>query len=124
MSCAHPQTCPVHTTLRVIGGKWKLPLLWYLRDGEKRYSELQRLIPGITPKMLAQQLRELEFDGIVQRTVFPVVPPKVEYSLTAYGKTLEPIMEVMGEWGETHIRRNMQKEETPAVVVAQQLVAA
>src|SRR6185436_12722305 len=89
--------CPVNVTLKVIGGKWKLPLLWYLRDGKHRYSELQRLIGGITPKMLAQQLRELEHDGIIARVVFPVVPPKVEYSMTAYGKTLLPTIEKMGQ---------------------------
>jgi DNA-binding HxlR family transcriptional regulator len=97
--------CPVSVTLKVIGGKWKLPLLWYLREGKKRYSELQRMIGGITPKMLAQQLRELEHDGIVLRTVFPVVPPRVEYSLTPYGKTLHPILAQLGEWGEKHLKR-------------------
>lgn len=97
--------CPVQTTVKVIGGKWKLPLLWYLRDGEMRYSELQRAIPGITPKMLAEQLRELEHDGIVLRKVHPVVPPKVEYSLTAYGRTLDPILKAMGEWGDRHLKR-------------------
>ncbi len=97
--------CPVTVTLKVIGGKWKLPLLWYLRDGTHRYSALQRSIGGITPKMLSQQLRELEADGIVHRTVFPVVPPKVEYSLTPYGRTLQPIIEAMGTWGEKHLKR-------------------
>lgn len=97
--------CPVRTTLKVIGGKWKLPILWYLRDGELRYSELQKIIEGITPKMLAEQLRELEKDGIVARKVYPVVPPKVEYSLTEYGRTLDPILKTMGTWGEGHMRR-------------------
>lgn len=97
--------CAVQTTLRVIGGKWKLPLLWYLREETMRYSELQRTIPGITPKMLAEQLRELERDGIVLRTVHPVVPPKVEYSLTAYGRTLDPILATMDAWGSRHHNR-------------------
>ena len=100
------EDCPVHVTLKVIGGKWKLPLLWYLRDGSMRYSELQRAIAGITPKMLAEQLRELEKDGLVSRKVHPVVPPKVEYSLTAYGRSLDPILEAMGAWGEKHEKRN------------------
>jgi DNA-binding HxlR family transcriptional regulator len=100
-----PKDCPVSATLKVIGGKWKLPLLWYLREGKKRYSELQRIIGGITPKMLAQQLRELEHDGIVLRTVFPVVPPRVEYSLTPYGRTLQPILAQMGDWGDKHLKR-------------------
>ena len=97
--------CPVTATLKVIGGKWKLTLLWYLQEGKLRYSELQRMIGGITPKMLAQQLRELEHDGIILRTVHPVVPPKVEYSLTPYGKTLQPIIESLDEWGEKHLKR-------------------
>jgi DNA-binding HxlR family transcriptional regulator len=99
------QDCPVQTTLKVIGGKWKLPLLWYLRDGKMRYSELQKAIPGITPKMLAEQLRELERDGLVDRKVHPVVPPKVEYSLTEYGRSLDPILKAMGLWGELHMAR-------------------
>lgn len=100
------EDCPVHVTLKVIGGKWKLPLLWYLRDGSMRYSELQRAIAGITPKMLAEQLRELEKDGLVARKVHPVVPPKVEYSLTTYGRSLDPILDAMGAWGEKHAKRN------------------
>jgi DNA-binding HxlR family transcriptional regulator len=101
--------CPVDTTLKVIGGKWKLPLLWFLRDGKKRYSELQKLLGKITPKMLAQQLRELERDGIVERKVYPVIPPRVEYSLTPYGKTLQPILASMGAWGDKHIKRRGAK---------------
>lgn len=97
--------CPVRATLKVIGGKWKLPILWYLREETLRYGELQKLIEGITPKMLAEQLRELERDGIVDRTVYPVVPPKVEYSLTDYGRTLDPILRTMGEWGDRHLNR-------------------
>ena len=97
--------CPVTTTLKVIGGKWKLPLLWHLQDGKKRYSELQRLLGKITPKMLSQQLRELEKDGILDRKVYPVVPPRVEYMLTPYGKTLQPMLKDMEKWGEKHEKR-------------------
>ncbi|GAB4417175.1 MAG: winged helix-turn-helix transcriptional regulator [Thermodesulfovibrionales bacterium] len=91
--------CPVETTLRIIGGRWKVVIIYYLMDGTKRFSELKRLIPEVTQKMLTQQLRELERDGIVYRKVFPEVPPKVEYSLTALGKSLKPILEAMHQWG-------------------------
>ena len=94
--------CPVTTTMKVIGGKWKPIILWVLYDGTKRFGEIKRLIPKITQKMLTQQLRELERDGIVLRKVYPVVPPKVEYSLTEYGKTLSPILDEMAAWGEKH----------------------
>lgn len=109
MTDCEREGCPVQVTLKVIGGKWKLPLLWYLRDGRMRYSELQKAIPGITPKMLAEQLRELERDGIVLRKVHPVVPPKVEYSLTPYGRTLDPIIAAMGAWGDKHLVRDRAK---------------
>lgn len=109
MTDCEREGCPVQVTLKVIGGKWKLPLLWYLRDGRMRYSELQKAIPGITPKMLAEQLRELERDGIVLRKVHPVVPPKVEYSLTPYGRTLDPIIAAMGSWGDKHLVRDRTK---------------
>ncbi len=99
------EPCPVTATLRVIGGKWKLPILWYLRDGKKRYSELQHLLKTITPKMLAQELRALEHDGIIERKVFRVVPPRVEYSLTPYGRTLHPVLEKLDAWGTQHLRR-------------------
>jgi DNA-binding HxlR family transcriptional regulator len=94
--------CPVTTTLSVIGGKWKPIILWIIRDGRKRFGEIKRLIPAITQKMLTQQLRELEQDGIIHREVHPVVPPKVEYSLTDYGRTLIPVLQAMAEWGEIH----------------------
>ncbi len=108
--------CPVRTTLGVIGGKWKLLILWYLGSGKKRYSELQRLIGSITPKMLAQQLRELERDGVVSRHVYPVVPPKVEYELTSYGKTLEPMIRLLGDWGKRHIEKRGVATERVAVL--------
>ena len=91
--------CPVSATLQVIGGKYKALILWHLVDNTLRFSQLQRLVPGATPKMLTQQLRELEHNGLILRTVYPVVPPKVEYSLTEKGVTLSPILEAMFEWG-------------------------
>ena len=98
--------CPVEATLDVIGGKWKVVILFHLtHEGTLRFAVLRRRIPGVSERMLTQQLRELEEDGIVHREVYPEVPPKVEYSLTEYGKTLRPITEVMCEWGQRHIRR-------------------
>ena len=97
--------CPVHTALGVIGGKWKLVILWNLQSGTKRYSELKRMIGDVTPKMLSQQLKELEKDGIVERKVYPVVPPKVEYRLTAYGKKLEPVIGELAKFGTGHMAR-------------------
>lgn len=96
--------CPIESTLDVIGGKWKVVILYHLMtDGAQRFSELRRQISGISERMLTQQLRELESDGIVHREVYPEVPPKVEYSLTEYGTTLRPITEVMSAWGATHL---------------------
>jgi DNA-binding HxlR family transcriptional regulator len=97
--------CPVEATLDVIGGKWKALILFWLRDRVCRFGELRRHIPDISERMLTQQLRELEGHGIVRRKVYPVVPPKVEYSVTAYGRTLRPITDLMCAWGETHLKR-------------------
>jgi DNA-binding HxlR family transcriptional regulator len=86
-------------------GKWKALILFWLRDEVTRFGELRRKIRDISERMLTQQLRELEEHGIVRRKVYPVVPPKVEYSLTTYGRTLRPITDLMCEWGKTHLRR-------------------
>ena len=94
----------VQTTLKVLGGKWKILILWHLKDQTRRFSELKRLMPEITEKMLIQQLRELEKDGIVNRNVYSDVPPKVEYSFTDYGRSLEPVLQVLCNWGEEHLR--------------------
>ena|SRR5258706_11685640 len=96
---------PVQTTLDVIGGKWKPLILWQLGDQTLRFSELNRKITGITQKMLTQQLRELEHDGLISRKVYPVIPPKVEYTITEYGKTLQPVLISMCDWGEKHEKR-------------------
>lgn len=104
--------CPVEATLDVIGGKWKVVILFHLtHDGTHRFAELRRKIPGVSERMLTQQLRELEEDGIVHREVYAEVPPKVEYSLTEYGKTLRPITEVMCEWGQRHVKRLKAKKK-------------
>jgi DNA-binding HxlR family transcriptional regulator len=99
--------CPVKATVDVLGGKWKPLVLFYLKGGRQRFNELRRQIPGVTQKMLTQQLRELECDGIIQRHVHAQVPPKVEYALTAYGATLKPILESMRDWGTRHKARGL-----------------
>lgn len=96
------EKCPVETAIDALAGKWKILILWYLRSETQRFSDLQRLLPRTTQKMLIQKLRELEVDGIVHREVYAVVPPKVEYSLTEYGKTLKPILKQLYLWGEIH----------------------
>ncbi|GLX67283.1 winged helix-turn-helix transcriptional regulator [Paenibacillus glycanilyticus] len=93
----------VEATLEVIGGKWKCVILCHLTHGKKRTSDFKRLMPSITQKMLTQQLRELEQDGIVNRIVYNQVPPKVEYELTPYGDSLRPILDSLCNWGELHI---------------------
>lgn len=92
-------SCPVEITLSVIGGKWKVLILWHIIKSTLRFGELRKLIPGATQKMLTQQLRELEADGLINRKVYPVVPPKVEYSITQKGKSLKSILKQMCEWG-------------------------
>mgnify|MGYP001596992305 CR=1 FL=1 len=102
--------CPVEITLDRIGGKWKVLILWHLKD-IRRFGELKRLIPGITQKMLTQQLRELEADGLVYRKVYAQVPPKVEYSLTESGQTLSPILDLACQWGIEHGKRIEEQGE-------------
>lgn len=98
--------CAMDLTMSVIGGKWKAVVLWYLKSGKKRFSELRRLIPGISEKMLSLQLREMEKDGLVKRTVFPEVPPRVEYELTSEGKTLGPALDAIAAWGRNKAKRD------------------
>lgn len=95
--------CTIELTLNVIGGKWKPIILFHLgNEGTKRFSELKQKMPNITQKMLTQQLRELEHDGLVHRQVYAEVPPKVEYSLTGFGDTLMPVMEHLCRWGQSY----------------------
>ncbi len=97
--------CSVARTVELVGGKWKGVILYYLLDRTLRFTELRRTIPGITPRMLTLQLRELEADGLVERTVYPVVPPRVEYALTPFGRTLSPVIRAMADWGRRHKRQ-------------------
>jgi len=91
--------CPVEAALDVIGGKWKPLILWALGDNVLRFNELQKELPGINTKMLTKQLRGLEDDGVIKRTIYPEVPPRVEYVITDFGKTLIPILEELCKWG-------------------------
>lgn len=101
--------CPVGATLELIGGKYKALILWNLSEGTLRFSELHKCIQGATPKMLTQQLRELESQNLIHRQVFPVIPPRVEYSLTALGQSLMPILVAMRDWGADYLRsKNLQ----------------
>ncbi|MBS2012884.1 MAG: helix-turn-helix transcriptional regulator [Deltaproteobacteria bacterium] len=97
--------CAVEATLGVIGGRWKGVVLYWLLSGKHRFGELRRRVPNCTERMLTLQLRELEEDGLLTRTVFAEVPPRVEYELTAFGRSLEPILLGMREWGERYKRR-------------------
>ena len=97
--------CPVEATLDMIGGKYKTLILWKLISGPMRFSELRRAVPAATPKMLTQQLRELENDGLVHREIFPVIPPRVEYSLTPFGQSIRPVLESMYAWGSRYLER-------------------
>jgi len=100
------RNCPVSATLDMIGGKYKSLILWHLADATLRFGELHRLIPQATPKMLTQQLRELEGDELVVRRVYAIVPPKVEYSLSGRGASIHPILEAMYAWGVDYLARN------------------
>ncbi len=98
--------CPVDATLDMIGGKYKALILWHLINNTLRFGELRKLIPQATPKMLTQQLRELEEDQLITRTVYPVVPPKVEYALSGLGISIRPILEAMYNWGADYLNQN------------------
>ena len=101
--CLDNYSCPIEATLALIGGKYKTLILWHLKDTILRFNEIKKLIPKATPKMLTQQLRELESDGLIIRVVYPVVPPKVEYSLSDFGKSIIPILDSMCDWGSDYL---------------------
>ncbi len=105
MSCeCSGYNCPVDTTISIIGGKYKSLILWHLLDNTLRFGELKKLISTATPKMLTQQLRELEKDKLIIRTVYPVVPPKVEYSISDLGRSIKPILVEMYDWGASYMQ--------------------
>ena len=97
--------CALDVTMSFIGGKWKTVVLWYLRNGKMRFSELKARIPDITDKMLSIQLKALEADGVVERKIYPEVPPKVEYKLTEMGETLRPVLEAIAKWGKDKVHK-------------------
>lgn len=108
---AKESNCPAEFTLTRIGGRWKIPILFHLLAGARRFSELGRAMPGVTQKMLTQQLREMERDGLVERKIFAQIPPRVEYSLTELGMSLKPVVEAMCRWGEAHGENSRPKEK-------------
>lgn len=96
--------CPMELAMAIIGGKYKAVILWHLLDTTLRYNEIQKFIPKATPKMLSQQFKELEADGIISRKLYPVVPPRTEYSLTEMGKSLIPVIQALETWGEEYFK--------------------
>ena len=102
---------PVRDVLDIINGKWKLPILIALTFGNKRFKELERDISGITPKMLSKELRDLEMNELVKRTVYDTIPVTVEYSLTDYGKSLDDVIAALRDWGKKHRKKLFKKEE-------------
>ncbi|MDO5116612.1 MAG: helix-turn-helix domain-containing protein [Synergistaceae bacterium] len=112
--------CPLEASLQLIGGKYKALILWFLTEKTLRYSELHKMLPNVTDKMLTRQLRELEECGLVHREVYPVVPPKTEYSLTDFGRSLSPILKELCDWGTLYLAdaergQPSQKPEAPAL---------
>jgi DNA-binding HxlR family transcriptional regulator len=106
--------CPCEVALRFIGGAWKVLIVWHLaHHGKHRHAELKRRLSGITTKILTQQLREMEQDGLLQRHVYPEVPPRVEYQLTALGETLRPILDAMYAWGKEHGNPTRSRGKVP-----------
>lgn len=106
--------CSVEAALDVMGGKWKGVILFNLLSGTMRFNELRRLLPTVTQRMLTLQLRELEMDGIIHREVYREVPPKVEYSLTSFGRSLEPLLLLMCDWGDQHQQTLLAKKRAYA----------
>jgi DNA-binding HxlR family transcriptional regulator len=109
MGCICDYKCPVRTTLELIGGKYKTLVLWHLIEKPLRFGELCKLIPQATYKMLTQQLRDLERDGLILRKIYPVVPLKVEYSLSEQGRSIRPLLEAMYKWGNSYLKQTGQQ---------------
>lgn len=114
------RACAVSTALEVIGGRWKPVILFHLLHGMRRFNELQRQLGGVTQRVLTMQLRELEADGIVERTVYAEVPPRVEYRLTAFGESLKPVLLSLRDWGVRHRTEVSALRESPACPVPAQ----
>jgi len=106
--------CPVEATLELIGGKWKGLVLYHLLQGTMRFSEIRRKVPGVTQRMLTRQLRELEAAGLILRTVYAEVPPRVDYALTAKGETLRPVILALRDWGRNHLQTRREPEKEAA----------
>lgn len=117
--------CPVEATLDIIGGKWKSIILFRVLEEARRFNELRRLVPNLTQRMLTNQLRELEHDGLIARKIYAQVPPKVEYSITELGKTLEPVLMALTKWSEEHMQPHMASRNlnlsTPAPSISASL---
>jgi len=112
---AKTYNCPMEMTIDLIGGKWKALLLWNLSLGTHRFNELRRLFPDVTQKMLTQQLRDLEHNGLISRKVYAEVPSRVEYKLTDFGMTLMPVLQAMNQWGRGYLE-GQQNETTGEVL--------
>jgi len=110
---AKPVHCPAEFTLALIGGRWKIPLIFHLTTGVRRFSELSRALNGVSQKVLTQQLREMERNGLVERKIYAQVPPRVEYALTPLGTSLKPVVDAMCRWGESHAPGAAQQQTEP-----------
>lgn len=108
--CQRYDTCPMVLVQELLAGKWKILILWYLSYNTLRFSDIKKMLPQVTQKMLTQQLRSLEEDQLIYRKVYPVVPPKVEYGLTETGKGILPILELMHGFGASYLNTNLDKE--------------
>jgi DNA-binding HxlR family transcriptional regulator len=106
MARKRPRSCGIGPAFEVIGGKWKALILWEMHAEPRRFGELKRLVPGISEKVLIQQLRELEADGLLTRKAFPEIPPRVEYALTRFGSSLNEALAPLADWGERYEKRN------------------
>ncbi|NVN05002.1 winged helix-turn-helix transcriptional regulator [Asaia spathodeae] len=107
--------CAVEATLELIDGKWKGVILYHLFHGTMRFNALRKILPNVTQRMLTMQLRELEEDGFIHREIYPQIPPKVEYSLTDFGRTLEPVVMALKRWGDEHTTFGAEKKKTSAL---------
>jgi DNA-binding HxlR family transcriptional regulator len=119
----NPYSCGLEAALAVIGGKWKVLILWALRSQAQRFGELRRLVQGISEKMLIQHLKEMQADGIVTRKDFKEVPPHVEYALTPFGKSLHAALDPLCEWGTLHMKRIEARREASEAKPRQRVVA-